>query len=102
AAERQVHRGLPWKKRLARSVTIVGGYAMRPQLAMAALALLMIGTSLLFLRPKPGSHTSPVHVTQRGVPRAEPEQFVVPIEEAPPDPEPVAEKVAQEEPPAEP
>ncbi len=83
AAERQVHRGLPWTKRLARSVTIVGGYAMRPQLAMAALAMLMIGTSLLFLRPKPGSHASSVQVTQRGVPRVEPEQFVVPIEEAP-------------------
>ncbi len=95
AAERLVHRRLPWQKRLARSVTIVGGYAMRPQLAMAALALLMIGTSLLFLRPKPGSHASSVQVTQRGVPRAEPEQFVVPITEVPPEPEP--EPVAEQE-----
>lgn len=81
SAERLVYRQLPWRKRLQRALTIASGYAMRPQLAMGALLLLMIGSSLVLLRPKPGSHSS-VHVTERGVPRATPEAVVVPLEKA--------------------
>ena len=48
-------------------MSILAVYAMRPQLAMAALLLLMIGSSLFFLRARPGARDS-VLVTERGVP----------------------------------
>ncbi len=48
----------------------MAGYAMRPQLAMAALLLLMIGSSLVFLRARPGERDR-VRVTERGVPETE-------------------------------
>jgi hypothetical protein len=79
--EQLAHRRLPPTRRLARALTIASGYAMRPQLAMAALLLLMIGSSLVLLQPRPGAH-SIVLVTERGVPRAEPETVVVPLPEA--------------------
>lgn len=80
AAELQFHRQLPWPKRAVRAVTILSGYAMRPQLAMAALLVLMIGSSLILLRPKPGSHGSVV-VTESGVPQKE-DAVVVALEES--------------------
>jgi hypothetical protein len=49
---------------------------MRPQLAMAALLMLMIGSSLIFLRARPGAHDS-VHVTERGVPESESESVAI-------------------------
>lgn len=79
-AERAVSRELPLRARLARAFTIASGYAMRPQLAMAALLLLVVGASLTVLRPKPGSHGS-VQVTEHGAPESE-RELVVPIEEA--------------------
>jgi hypothetical protein len=63
---------------------------MRPQLAMAALALLMIGSSLAFLRPRPGAHTQSVQVSQRGIPTPEPEAVMVPIADPPSRAEPEA------------
>jgi TolA-binding protein len=61
---------LPLRHRLGRLVSMLAGYAMRPQLIMAALLLLMIGSSLMFVRARPGLH-SPVQVTERGAPEAE-------------------------------
>jgi hypothetical protein len=78
-AERAVRRELPFRVRLARTLTIASGYAMRPQLAMAALLLLVVGASLAVLRPKPGSHGS-VQVTEHGAPQSE-RELVVPVEE---------------------
>lgn len=79
AAERAARSELPIRQRLGRSVSVLAGYAMRPQLAMAALLLLMIGSSLLFLRAKPGARES-LHVTERGVPESEAETVtVVPV-----------------------
>ncbi len=69
-AERGANADLPLRKRLGRAVSIMASYAMRPQLAMAALLLLMIGSSLLFLRARPGARES-VQVTERGVPERE-------------------------------
>jgi TolA-binding protein len=43
---------------------------MRPQLAMAALLLLAIGSSLVFFRARPGDRSS-MSVTERGVPESE-------------------------------
>ena len=80
-AERKARARLPFRQRLGRGVSVMAGYAMRPQLAMAALLLLMIGSSLLFLRVKPGARES-LHVTERGVPESEQEAVaVVPVPE---------------------
>jgi len=80
-AERQAHAGLPMRQRVGRVISIMAGYAMRPQLAMAALLVLMIGASLLFLRARPGGRDN-VQVTERGVPEGEGESVaLVPVPE---------------------
>lgn len=70
AAEREAMHHLPPKERLGRWVSIVAGYAMRPQLAMAALLLLMVGSSLVFVRGGPGLGDQ-VAVRETGSPVAE-------------------------------
>lgn len=65
-------RTTPWHRRVVRVIAWAGSQAMRPQLAAAALLVLILGSSLLLLRPKPGSvGASPVSVTERGVPDPE-------------------------------
>jgi hypothetical protein len=85
AAELAASSELPFSQRAARAWTIVTGYAMRPQLAMAALLMLMIGSSLLFLRPRPGTQTSAMQITERGTPLPNQDQVVVPVVTAEPD-----------------
>lgn len=59
----------PWHRKALRALAWAGSHAMRPQLAMAALFVLVIGSSLLLLRAKPGTvGISPVRVTEQGVP----------------------------------
>lgn len=77
AAERRLNEQLPLSKKLGRGVSILAVYAMRPQLAMAALLLLVIGSSLFFLRARPSARDS-VLVTERGVPESETEHVVIP------------------------
>ncbi len=71
-AERLVRKELSVRERIGRTISVMAGYAMRPQLAMAALLLLMVGSSLVFLRARPGDHDQ-VSVTERGVPGIEAE-----------------------------
>lgn len=81
AAEARARSELGFRQRFGRVVSILAGYAMRPQLAMAALLMLMIGGSMLFLRARPGERGR-VHVTERGVPEGESEPVaVVPLPE---------------------
>ncbi|HWZ93514.1 MAG TPA: zf-HC2 domain-containing protein, partial [Polyangiaceae bacterium] len=75
-AERQATELLPLGKRLGRGLSLLAGYAMRPQLAMAALLMLMIGSSLLFLRAQPGDREH-VLVTERGVPESDNDSVAV-------------------------
>lgn len=75
-AERRLNAQLPLRKRLGRGVSILAVYAMRPQLAMAALLLLVIGSSLFFLRGRPGARES-VLVTERGIPESEAEHIAI-------------------------
>jgi hypothetical protein len=89
-AERNAREGLPFRQRLGRAVSVLAGYAMRPQLAMAALLLLAIGSSLIFLRGRPGDRES-VRVTERGAPEGESESVAI-------MPVPVAEQTPQEAP----
>jgi hypothetical protein len=69
-------RKTPLRRKALRALAWAGSHAMRPQLAMAALFVLVIGSSLLLLRAKPGTvGVAPVRVTERGVPAPEqPEQ----------------------------
>ncbi|MEZ4227903.1 MAG: hypothetical protein R3B89_01985 [Polyangiaceae bacterium] len=106
AAERTARKTLPFRQRMGRAVSVLAGYAMRPQLAMAALLLLLIGSSLLLLRAKPGE-TENISVTERGVPETEgPGVAILPATPADegqadrPEPEParVASRAAAETP----
>lgn len=87
-AERLAHKELSWRQRLERSISVIAGYAMRPQLAMAAVLLLMVSVSLVFLRVRPAGHDQ-VSVTERGVPgldlEALPRHSIV-TEPLPPEP----------------
>jgi TolA-binding protein len=69
-AERRARSRLPLQQRLGRGVSVLAGYAMRPQLAMAALLLLAIGSSLIFFRARPGDRNT-MSVTERGVPESD-------------------------------
>lgn len=71
AAEENAHKSFPVRERMSRAISVLAGYAMRPQLAMAALLLLMIGSSLIFIRSDP-SESGQVSVTELGTPYAEP------------------------------
>jgi len=75
-AERQVRDRLPIKQRAGRAVSVLAGYAMRPQLAMAALLLLAIGSGLVFFRQRPNDRDT-VSVTERGVAESDPEPLSV-------------------------
>ena len=87
-AERVARTELPLRQRVGRAVSVLAGYAMRPQLAMAAVLLLMIGASLILLRARPGDRDS-VQVTERGVPENEGESVaIVPLAEKPPSSDP--------------
>jgi hypothetical protein len=69
-AARDAQRNLPVARRIGRAISWAGSYAMRPQMAMAALLVLMLGSSIIFLRSKPdrSGALSRVSVTERGVP----------------------------------
>jgi hypothetical protein len=77
-AERQAHARLPLRARVGRAVSVLAGYAMRPQLAMAALLLLVLASSLLLLRARPGDRDA-MRVTERGVPEIEGEAVIIPV-----------------------
>ncbi|HSC87328.1 MAG TPA: hypothetical protein VLC09_08670 [Polyangiaceae bacterium] len=70
AAEREAQRRLPLRERFGRGVSILAGYAMRPQLAMAALLLLMVGSSVLFMRSAPNGRDR-IGASELGAPAAE-------------------------------
>jgi TolA-binding protein len=70
AREARILAELPVRQRLGRVVSMLAGYAMRPQLIMAALLLLMIGSSLMFVRTRPALHSA-VQITERGAPEGD-------------------------------
>jgi TolA-binding protein len=63
-------RAAPPRPRLAEIVSLAGSWAMRPQTAMAAVFLVMIGTSVLLLRGKSARApaSAEVTVTEQGTP----------------------------------
>ena len=66
-AASRARRPAPWPRRLSRAVSVAGAYAMRPQVAMAAIVL-MVGVSVLLLRGGIGARRT--SVTDEGVPIA--------------------------------
>src|SRR5579871_1978842 len=50
AAARDATTVVPIRRRMAHAVSLAGSWAMRPQTAMAAVFLVMVGSSLLLLR----------------------------------------------------
>jgi hypothetical protein len=81
AAVKEAQKVVPFGRRVARAISVAGSWAMRPQTAMAALFLVMIGTSVLLLRGK--SARAPVGaevtVTEQGAPAAAPAASVATI-----------------------
>jgi TolA-binding protein len=92
-AERRVRARLPLRQRLGRAVSVVAGYAMRPQLGMVALLLLMIGSSLLVLRSHP-SERDEARVKESGVPEIEGENSLLGAELSHGQPAPPARRAA--------
>jgi tetratricopeptide (TPR) repeat protein len=94
-AERQARKGLPVRQRVGRVISLLAGYAMRPQLAMAALLLLLIGSSLVVLRGRPGDRDS-VIVTEQGLPASESEHQLLLPERLPSEVAPAPEALTAE------
>ena len=82
AAQKQT----PFPRKVLRALAWAGSHAMRPQLAMAALFFLVIGSSLLLLRARPGTAIAPPHVTERGAPAPDDEPPPLPAAAAPASP----------------
>jgi hypothetical protein len=69
AAARDAATVVPMRRRMAHAVSLAGSWAMRPQTAMAAVFLVMIGSSLLLLRGRAREVArAPVTVTEQGSP----------------------------------
>jgi hypothetical protein len=70
AAAAATPKAVPLRSRLARAVSLAGSWAMRPQTAMAAVFLVMIGTSVLLLRGKSSRApaSAEMTVTEEGTP----------------------------------
>ncbi|MEO7331081.1 MAG: zf-HC2 domain-containing protein [Minicystis sp.] len=87
AAVNVAQKKAPWPRKLLRGLAWAGSHAMRPQLAMAALFFLVIGSSLLLLRGKPGSMGVAVRVSEKGAPAPEQAGAMPPSATASPDPQ---------------
>lgn len=69
AAERVAERELSLRERSSRAISVLAEYAMRPQLAMAALLMLMVGSSMVFIRARPDPDHDAMRVIEQGSPR---------------------------------
>jgi hypothetical protein len=74
AAARAADNVVPLRRRVARAISFAGSWAMRPQTAMAAVFLVMIGTSVLLLSGKASRApaSASITVTEQGSPTPEP------------------------------
>jgi hypothetical protein len=78
AAARDAQKVVPLRGRLAHVVSLAGSWAMRPQTAMAAVFLLMIGSSVLLVRGRKTNApaSASMVVTEQGTPAASIEERV--------------------------
>jgi TolA-binding protein len=87
AAAREAQKVIPFRRKLAHAVSVAGSWAMRPQTAMAAVFLVMIGTSVLLLnngRLGRAPASASVTVTEQGMPA--PSASAAPVAELAPEP----------------
>jgi hypothetical protein len=73
AAASRAREREPWSRKLLRSLSWAGSHAMRPQLAMAAMLVLVVGSSLLLLRVRTGAVSSVTPTKDEGSMAAGPE-----------------------------
>ena len=81
AAERTAVKHMPWHRKVVRAAAWAGSHAMRPQLAMAALFMFVIGSSMMLLRARPGTLSPPVTVRDEGRPGAEEAPAAAPVDQ---------------------
>ncbi len=67
-AAREAQRAVPSGHRISRAISWAGSWAMRPQTAMAAVFILMVGSSVLFVRRRKLADNATVTVTAQGAP----------------------------------
>lgn len=72
AAERSVQHTAPIHRKIMRAAAWAGSVVMRPQFAMAAVFMLVVGSSLMLLRARPGTMSPPVQVSEQGRPETVP------------------------------
>jgi hypothetical protein len=75
-AARDTQKVVPFRKRVANVVSVAGRWAMQPQAAVAVVFFVMLGGSVLLLRPASAPKSSaalspPVTVTEQGAPAPE-------------------------------
>ncbi len=70
AAARYAQKVVPVRRKISRSISWAGSWAMRPQTAMAAVFILMVGSSVLFVRRRKVADDATVTVTAQGAPAA--------------------------------
>ena len=69
ASVKEAHKVVPIQSRASRALSWAGMWAMRPQTAMAAVFLLMIGTSAFVIRSRHSSErAAAVSITEQGIP----------------------------------
>lgn len=68
----EVERGEAWHRKLFRTLAWAGSHAMRPQFAMGTLLVLVLGSSLLLLRAKPGAVQVTAEAPAAGLASGEP------------------------------
>src|SRR5579871_5230667 len=68
AAVKEAQKVVPLERPMSRALSAAGRWAMRPQNAMAAVFLLMIGTSAFVLRANKRAPTTAMSVTEQGAP----------------------------------
>jgi hypothetical protein len=82
-AAREAQKVVPIRGRFSRALSWAGSWAMRPQTAMAALFLLMIGSSALLLRSRahrPAADGVAMRVSEQGAPAPEEVQAEAPLD----------------------
>jgi hypothetical protein len=70
ASVRNAQKVVPIGRRFSRAISMAGSWAMRPQTAMAAVFVLMVGSSLLFVRRGRVAASDSLRVTAQGEPAA--------------------------------
>jgi hypothetical protein len=70
AAAKDAQKVVPIGRQVSRAISWAGSWAMRPQTAMAAVFILMVGSSVLFVRRRKVADNATVTVTAQGAPAA--------------------------------